>query len=114
MKYKFIILLLIIICSVTYLKLDVYIPCLFHLITKLYCPGCGMTRALKSLLNLEFYQAFRYNSLIILMPVILINYYVLKNMKLSRIINIFLLIIVLTYGILRNIEYFDYLRPTTV
>jgi len=37
--------------------------CMFHELTGLYCVGCGLTRATKSLMRLEFYQAFRYNVL---------------------------------------------------
>lgn len=42
------------------------IPCVFFAVTGLYCPGCGTTRAIASLLHLELYQAFRYNSLFLI------------------------------------------------
>lgn len=32
------------------------------------CPGCGMTRALKALVRLDFVQAARYNVVIFFMP----------------------------------------------
>ena len=37
------------------------LPCLFHIITGLYCPGCGAGRASYSILHGRFYTAFRYN-----------------------------------------------------
>ena len=40
------------------------LPCLFHIITGLYCPGCGAGRASYSILHGRFYTAFRYNLLI--------------------------------------------------
>ena len=46
------------------------IPCVFHLLTKLECPGCGVTRMCLALLRLDFYAAARYNLLLLcLLPV---------------------------------------------
>lgn len=44
-------------------KLDFPVPCLFHKLTGLRCPGCGNTRAVLSLLQLNFSEMFRYNLL---------------------------------------------------
>lgn len=44
----------------------VSIPCIFHVITNLDCPGCGVTRMLFAVLNLEFKLAFHYNFAIML------------------------------------------------
>lgn len=99
------------------------IPCIFHRITKLYCPGCGMTRAIFSLLNLNIKQAIRNNILVVLvMPFIVIyviNYaYVWINDLKKDPSKIFpkglwysLLIITLLFGIIRNIKYFYWLNP---
>lgn len=38
--------------------------CIFRLITSVPCPGCGLTRAMKSLLHLHFKKAFYYNAFI--------------------------------------------------
>lgn len=36
-------------------------PCLFHLISGYYCPGCGGTRAVRALLRGQFLQSFFYH-----------------------------------------------------
>lgn len=38
--------------------------CWFRKKLGLYCPGCGGTRMVQSILKLDFYQAFRYNPLV--------------------------------------------------
>ncbi len=38
-----------------------YPPCVFHLVTGFYCPGCGALRALHSLLHGELIKAAGYN-----------------------------------------------------
>lgn len=99
------------------------IPCIFHKITNLYCPGCGITRAIFSLIQLDIKEAVRNNLLFIIMlpflTIYLITYifYYIKdiNKDPSKIIpkNIWyiLLIITIIFGIIRNINYFDWLRP---
>ena len=39
-------------------------PCLFHLLTGLYCPGCGGTRALRALLAGDLALSLRYHPLV--------------------------------------------------
>ncbi len=96
--------------------------CPFHKFTGLYCPGCGVTRMLFSLIKLDFYQAFRYNPLVFILLIIGIIYLLIKFIlkKFNIIIKVpnyvwyILIIIVIIYGILRNIPYFNYLIPTDV
>lgn len=38
-------------------------PCVLHELTGLYCSGCGITRALRLILNGHFYAGFRMNPL---------------------------------------------------
>ncbi|HET9033505.1 MAG TPA: DUF2752 domain-containing protein [Dokdonella sp.] len=46
-------------------------PCLFHSLTHLYCPGCGVTRALHALLHGEPALALSMNPLaVVAIPVI--------------------------------------------
>ena len=95
------------------------IPCLFHEITNLYCPGCGITRMFLALFKLDFYQAFRYNPLVFILLILSIVYFLVKkigklNFKLPNYIYYYLLFIVIIYGILRNIPLFSFLAPTTL
>ena len=47
------------------------LPCIFYMMTGLYCPGCGAGRACYSILHLRFKDAFCYNPLMtILLPLI--------------------------------------------
>lgn len=89
------------------------IPCIFHDLTGFYCPGCGITRMLFSILKLDFYQAFRYNPLVF---ILLIGSIICKlfKIKLPKYTSYVLLVIVIIYGILRNIDTFGYLRPTII
>ena len=47
------------------------LPCPFHALTGLNCPGCGVSRMLLSLLRLDFSAAFQYNAVLLcLLPVL--------------------------------------------
>lgn len=49
-----------------------FLPCQFHYVTGLYCPGCGSQRALHQLAHGHFIEALRYNPLMIItLPIIL-------------------------------------------
>lgn len=39
-------------------------PCMFHAMTGLYCPGCGGTRAVKALLRGDVWLSFCYHPLV--------------------------------------------------
>lgn len=95
-------------------KYNIGIPCIFFELTNLYCPGCGMTRAIKSLLLLDFSQAIRYNALIIILPLLIFSFIFEKKVKIPNWIWYLLLIIVILYGILRNITAFNFLAPTII
>ncbi len=100
-----------------YLKLGIYIPCLFRKFTGFYCPGCGITRMFLSILRLDFYQAFRYNPLVFILFVEVILFKILRfnfSKKSKEYASYFLLVVVIFYGVLRNIELFSYLKPTVI
>lgn len=101
------------------------IPCPLHGLTGLYCPGCGTARALQALLQLNFYQAFRFNPiLVVLLPVILFFVgktayaYVqdtpLKTSRWELIIGFSIIILCVVYSILRNLPAFSFLQPTVI
>lgn len=113
-----------IILLLTYYLLNLFfnisIKCPIYEFTHLYCPGCGITRCLFALIQLDFYKAFKYNQLVfILLPIsfiyyIIYSYYYIKYNKritIPKYISITILIIVLLFGILRNINYFSFIRP---
>lgn len=95
--------------------------CPIRTITGFYCPGCGITRMFKCLFEGYIYQAFRYNPLVFLL---LIVYFVYLNLDIffhkfliklnNKKILIGLLIIIIIYGIMRNIPNFSFLEPTNI
>lgn len=104
--------------------INLAIPCVFHELTGLYCPGCGITRCLFAILHGDLKTAFKYNQLVfIILPFMLVYYiytsylYIVdknNNNKFKKVFNIiwiFLLFIAISYAILRNLNYFDFLRP---
>ena len=93
---------------------NAFIPCLFHYVTNLDCPGCGMTRALYSLLHFRFLQAFMYNPIIyILVPAaiycsaafyiyLLTGKWHTVKIKIQKPVLITFIIVLLAFYILRN------------
>ena len=103
--------------------IGVGVVCPFKEIFNWDCPGCGGTRMAVALLNLDFYQAFRYNPFVfVTIPIIAIVYvwqvivYV-KDNRLLKYLDVFLLaysIALIIFGIIRNMDVFSYLAPTIV
>ncbi len=98
------------------------IPCLIHSFFHVYCPGCGVTRMLLAIVSLNFYEAFRYNPLLfLLLPVAIMLfgnylYTTYKNQtplyqKLPNSFWITLIIILIIYGVMRNLPWFSFLAP---
>ena len=102
------------------------IPCVFYQITGFYCSGCGASRALRSVLHLDFYQAFRYNAIFTLALPVLAAYFCalcfsyirFGRDKISEKIPMkfvwVLIAAALVYGILRNVQAFSFLAPTVL
>ena len=94
--------------------------CVFHEVTGLYCPGCGAGRACYSILHGQFLEAFCYNPLMtILLPLIglyiaarMVDWVVTVGNHIDRKINVkfltWVLVIVVVYGVLRNIPVFPF------
>lgn len=95
------------------------ISCMFYKITGLYCPGCGITRCFFAILEGDFYKAFMYNQLVFILIPFAIIYFIYKaylyitskndKMKIPNIFWIILLIIVIVFGILRNVYFSEFL-----
>ena len=90
------------------------IPCFFHLVTKLNCPGCGNTRAALSLLRLDFAAAFRYNMMFLPEFLYLLWVYSLASFRYIKegrfsykppfvALDITLAILIVLWGVVRNI-----------
>lgn len=89
----------------------------------IYCAGCGGTRMFFSILQLDFYQAFRYNPLLFSLLVFIVLYLIYieichllkrKYYKLNISHLIILSFITIAFMIMRNIEIFSYLKPTVI
>ena len=91
--------------------------CPVHLITGLYCPGCGSQRSLHAFLNFHILEAFSTNLLVGLLITATsfdILFYFLKLEKLrpvnflktNRYISIVVLYLVIVFTILRNIPFY--------
>ena len=105
---------------------EAFLPCLVHALTGGYCPGCGASRALHSLLHGHLYQAVRYNAVFVLLLPCIITYGAafVRDFLPGKPIRIHqwlpapllygLLAVLLLFGVLRNLpmEPFVWLRPT--
>ena len=94
--------------------LGLRIPCIFHLITGLNCPGCGNTRAVMAMLRFDFRGMLHYNLLFPLELAYLVYLYVVSVLHYVRTghatykpknpwLDVVLLIILLAWGLVRNV-----------
>ena len=123
MRKKILVIILIItITAFLYFNNLISIPCVFYELTGFYCPGCGITRVIMSLIHGEIYQAFRYNMILFLDVPVLIILYVInlkigKDKRVRKCINAVvtvLLVITILFVILRNISKFSFLAPISI
>lgn len=101
-------------------KENFYVACNFKSLTGLDCPGCGGQRSVHHLLHLEIVQALRYNAFfVLLIPYLLVLFYyearkmffgIPKPMNFftsNKMLWIFL-ILLLVFGIVRNLPYYPF------
>ena len=105
-----------------------WLVCVFYKLSGYYCPGCGSGRACYSILHGRLRQAFRYNPLLcILLPwfalyvvVCAVQWLLHGRETISRRIPVWatyiLFLIIILYGILRNIDTYPFtlLAPVKV
>ena len=108
---------------IIYLRFDFGIPCPLYSITGLFCPGCGTFRAIGALSQAAILQALRYNALaLILLPVLAV--YCIRDTiryiqaappapasRKEMIFIVGLVAVSVLYAALRNLPYFEILRP---
>lgn len=106
------------ICGVLYAAFisatGIGIPCIFHAITGLKCPGCGVSRMCLSLLRLDFKSAMKYNPAVMsLSPLGIVVFadmsvrYVKTGTlipdRFSNAAMIFMIAVLIAFGIIRNL-----------
>lgn len=85
--------------------------CIFHEITGLNCPGCGITRMISSFVNGDFINGIKYNYFLgytFIIVIFIIGYSIysyISNKKIKYIewFNILYLSLFILWGIVRNI-----------
>lgn len=92
------------------------IPCVFHEVTGLLCPGCGITRMFLALGRLDLATAFRWNpGVFVLLPfaaadAVWCTFLYIRHGKIeSRIHNVFVwvvLVLLLVFAVARNVVRF--------
>lgn len=118
------ILLVILSFIVSYLLILVFdIGCPLNKIFGIDCAGCGVTRMCLAILKFDFYQAFRFNPFVFILISVFLLYllYVLicillkkRYFKIGFKTFIVIIILFIGFGILRNINGFEFLRPTII
>ena len=95
-------------CNPSYYQ--IYPPCIFHVLTKLYCPGCGCLRSVYQFLHGNLAKAFSHNILILIYMPILTAYFLeecgLKGMSKileRKVVRLAVIGIVLVFFVFRNI-----------
>ena len=64
--------------------LNLNFPCLFHLATGYYCPGCGGTRAITALLHGQLFRSFLYHPVVLYGAFLLLRVLVTSGRELTK------------------------------
>lgn len=86
-------------CLIVYLTVTslLDITCIIKHLTGISCPGCGMTRALKSLIFLNYSKAFYYHPLVFLLIPITVLLFVFTIRKMYKTRKAFVYVIAILF-----------------
>ncbi len=70
------------------------VPCIFKVLFKTECIGCGMTRALISAIKLDFFSAFSYHRMFWSLPILVLYFLFDGKLFKNKIINITVLVLI--------------------
>ena len=102
--------------------LHIRIPCVFKTLTHLNCPSCGVSRMCVSISHGDIKSAFYYNQVLIFLTPLIALYYIFYQIryirtgqrKISKLENntmILIIVILVIYGIVRNLPFYPYRLP---
>lgn len=80
-----------------------YPRCPFYVLTGLQCPGCGTLRGLHALLHFRFYDAWRYNSVMIVSIPVVALFPFFPRLCRNVIVGKAILVVILIWWVVRNI-----------
>lgn len=95
-------------------------PCPFHAITGLFCPGCGITRALHALVHFDLARAFAMNALVVaslpLLAVMVVQGFTQRALLPKSVARVVFdgrwwIGAIVMFGVLRNVPGFEWLAP---
>jgi len=89
---------------------DGYPCCLFHSLTGLWCPGCGVTRGFYAFVHGEYLETVRMNPFMFaVVPVMALAAYVSKRPVVLKVIGIMTALFGLLFGVLRNVNVWPFM-----
>ncbi len=94
------------VCTIIIAALYLTIQCPIKFFTGICCPGCGMTRALLSILRLDFEAAVHYHPAVFIMPIAALIFIMKKkiNPTVVRVLLILFILILLVIYLYRLIN----------